>query len=490
MKMKRIFISMLGMLALSTSLFAKADTYIYDYWGDIERSPDAYRVVDVYYADELGVDNNLRIPSNLFCVDNLVYVCDKGNNRILELEYTEEKTLELKRVIDSFNTNGADVDNTFSEPSDIFINADGSMYIADKKNGRVVKLDSELNYLYELTQPVDPTYDQNMTFLPEKVVADKKGRAYVLAMNVNKGFIKYEADGTFTGFYGATPVMYDALDMLWKKFATRAQRAQMVMSVPTEYSNCYMDHEGFIYSVTKNFDEWDLLSDKAKPIRRLNALGNDILVKNGHYIPVGDLEWGNAGGVKGPAKFTDITVLENDVYIAVDETHGRLFAYNNQGFLLFAFGGRGNIDGYFRQPTSVDHIGKDLFVLDELNGSITVFTPTKFGDLVFGATEDFACGKYDDSAEKWEQVLQINGNYDLAYIGLGKAYVNQKRYKEAMDYFKLKRSKRYYSKAFTYYRKEWIEANIGWVVAVILVLVLVPLIIKRVRLFIMELKSL
>ena len=490
MSIKKLVLSISCLLALSVSLFAKADTYIYDYWGEIEKSPDAYRVVKVYYASELGAGVEMKTPTNMFCKGDSVYVCDAGNNRILELKYDSGKELKLVRIIDSFNTNGADIINTFASPSDIFINEDNTIFIADTNNSRILKLDNDLNFIFQMTEPDDPTYETGKTFMPEKVVADSKGRAYVLAKNVNKGFIKYEYDGTFSGFYGATTVIYDAMDILWKKFATRAQREQMENFVPTEYSNCYMDNEGFIYAVTKTFNEWDLKSDKAKPIRRLNALGNDILIKNGHYLPIGDLQWGNAAGIKNPAKFTDITVLDNDVYLTVDETHGRIFAYNNQGFLLFAFGGRGNINGYFRQPNSIEHIGKDLFVLDEVNASITVFTPTKYGELIYGATEDFACGEYDDAADKWEEVLNINGNYDLAYIGLGKAYMRQDKYKEAMDFFKLKRARKYYSKAFMYFRKEWIEANIGWVVAVILAVVLIPLIIKRVRMFIQELKSL
>ena len=197
-----------------------------------------------------------------------------------------------------------------------------------------------------------------------------------------------------------------------------------------------------------------------------------------------------AAGIKDPSHFTDITVLEDEVYIAIDESRGRIFGYNNQGFLLFAFGNKGNIDGYFRSPVSVEPIGKDLFVLDSQNASITVFSPTEYGELIYKATEQYSVGDYDGSANTWEKVLEINGNYDLAYIGLGKSYLRQNRYKEAMDYFKLKREKKYYSKAFMYYRKEWIERNIGKCLIVLLVIILVPFIIKRVKAFKRELMSL
>jgi len=490
--MKKQLLVIVSLLTLVSGLFAKGDTYIYDVWGEIEKSPDVYRVSSVLYADDLKLDAPLKAPSSLFCIDNLVYLVDTDNNRIIELTYNDNKTLTLNRVIDSFNTNDESVLNTLSSPSDIFINKeDGTIFIADTGNGRVVKLDKDMNYLFSFVEPDDPTYEKGKTFYPLKVVADSKGRAYILAKNVNRGFLKYEYDGSFAGFYGASEVTYNWNDYIWKKyFSTRAQREQMESFVPTEYSNAVIDSEGFIYAVTKTFEQWDLKSDKAKPIRRLNALGNDILVKNGEYLPIGDLQWGNAGGVKEPAHFVDITVLENNVYIAMDESRGRLFGYNNQGLLLFAFGNRGNIDGYFRSPSAIEHIGRDLFVLDSMNASLTIFTPTKYGDLIYEATELYAVGEYDESADKWAEVLEQNGNYDLAYVGLGKACFRQEKYKEAMDYFKLKRSKRNYGKAFQYYRKEWIEKNLGWVVVVLLVIILVPFLVKRIKRFVWELKSL
>lgn len=488
MMKRKIFLLLAGLLTLSSGLFAKGDSYIYDYWSEYEKAPDAYRVSHVVYADDLKLETALKNPSSLFTFNNLLYVVDTDNNRIIELEYTTKKTLNFSRLIDHvYLKDGSE--SRFSGPKDIFVSENGSMFIADTNNGRVLRVDKDLNEIYTLTEPDDPTYEKGKAFLPEKVVADSKGRAYVAAKNINKGFLKYEYDGKFQGFFGANEVVYNITDLIWKKFATQAQKEKMVLFVPVEYSNCYIDNEGFIFAVTKTFDEWDLLSDKAKPIRRLNALGKDILVKNWDP-PIGDLQWGNAAGISDPSKFSDITVLDNEVYLAVDESRGRIFAFDNQGRLLFAFGGRGNIDGFFRKPAAIEHIGKDLFVLDSLNASITVFTPTNYGNLIYKATEQFACGQYDESAESWAKVLEYNGNYDLAYIGLSKACLRQRKYKEAMDYAKVKRDRRNYSKAFKYYRKEWIEKNIGWIMGVVITLIVLSIIIKIVKKIRWELKTL
>ncbi len=478
----KLLIITAGLLALCAGLFAKGDTYTYNFWDEIEKSPDTYRVSHVLYASDLGLDKALKNPSSLFADGNTLYLVDTDNNRIIVLEYTKEKTLELIKVIDHVNESPLLMDNnTFQAPQDIFVSEDGFIYIADTQNGRVIKTDKDLNVILVVKEPVDPTYEKDKAYLPVKVIADSTGRVYVLSRNVTKGFLKYEADGSFDGYYGATKVIVSAAERFWKKFATEAQKARMVSFVPTEYSNCYMDKEGFIYAVTKTFDEWDLLSGKADPIRRLNALGNDILIQNGYEYSIGELQWSDAGGINGPSRMNDITVLDNECYIALDENRGRLFAYNNQGYLLFAFGGRGNIKGNFRSAASLDHIDKDLFVLDSASASVTVFTPTEYGNLIYKATEQFSVGEYDESAKTWEKVLKLNGNYDLAYIGLGKAYLRQKKYKEAMEYFKLKRDRRDYSKAFKYYRKEWIEKNFVWLAIVVIIIVLIPLVIGWVK---------
>lgn len=485
MNRRKIFLLIASLFTLCAGLFAKADAYTYNFWDEIEKSPDPYRVSHVLYANDLGLDKALKNPSSLFADGNTIYLVDTDNNRVIVLEYTNKKTFELIKVIDHVNDspllNGV---TTFQNPQDFFVSEAGNFFIADSQNGRVIKTDSNLNVLLVFTEPDNPSYEKGKAFLPLKVIADAKERVYILSKNVNKGFLKYESNGEFQGYYGATKVNPSPIEIFWKKFATEAQKARMISFVPTEYSNCYIDNEGLFYAVTETFEEWDLLSGKADPIRRLNALGNDILVQNGYEYAIGDLKWGNAGGITGPSRMSDITVLDNEVYIALDENRGRLFAFNNQGYLLFAFGGRGNINGNFRKASSIEHVDKDLFVLDSVNASITVFTPTDYGNLIYRATEQFAVGEYDASAETWEKVLKQNGNYDLAYIGLGKAFLRQKKYKEAMEYFKLKRDSRDYSKAFKYYRKEWVEKNIVWITIVLVAAILIPLItgwIKRIK---------
>ena len=471
-----------ALIAFGSCLAVNAEegyTYNYDYWGDVQYSPDTYKVVGVYTSVELGLDTLMNNPTGLFIHGDMVYICDTGNNRILEIRRTDTEKFELVRIIDSFKGN-VEV-NTFASPTDVSVTDDGYLFVADQNNHRILKLDMDLNYIMEFDKPTDATYNQDLSFLPSKIVTDTAGRVYCVATSVNSGLIKYEEDGVFSGFVGATPVTYDFVDFIWKKLSTKEQRAQLESFVPTEYDNIYVDHEGFIYACTTHVAEQDLDTGAADPIRRLNMMGSDILVRNGEWEIIGDLYWGDGGGYKGPSLITDITAFDNDVFVGLDKVRGRLFAYDDQGRMVCAFGGNGNQDGYFRRPEALDHMGHDLFVLDSLDCSMTVCTPTEFGNDIFQAIEQFQNGEYTASGESWQRVLELNGNYDLGYIGIGRSLLRQKRYREAMDYFRLKWDDDNYSKAFKQYRKEWVEEHIVVIFLVVFAVLCIPLAIGKIR---------
>ncbi len=453
-------------------------TYIYDYWEEVQDCPNVYDVYSVYTSSDLGLDKRMNSPSGLYVKDDHVYICDTGNNRIVVLEKTETG-LVPSDIIEKVK--GAPGENSLSGPTDIAISDEGNIFIADKGNNRIIKTDSNLNYIMEFGLPTDSAISSDTTFFPNKIVIDTAERVYCIADGINKGLIKYEADGTFSGFVGATKAAYDWLDYLWKRFATQEQLDRMQNDVPTEYDNIYMDYEGFIYACTGRFEPEDLDAGTVDAVRRLNLLGNDILVRNSDIPVYGDLYWGSAGGYSGPSYFSDVTAFENDIFVCLDRNRGRLFGYDDQGRMVFAFGGNGNMDGYFRRPVAIDHIGYDLIVLDTLDCSITYFVLSDFGKDIYGAIDKFDEGDYDESGALWEKVLSTDGNYDLAYIGIGRSLLRQERYKEAMKYFEIKYDDDNYSKAFKEYRKEWIQTHLFATVLVLLILILIPLTLDKIR---------
>ncbi|MBP5153111.1 MAG: hypothetical protein ILP13_09405 [Lachnospiraceae bacterium] len=451
-------------------------SYIYDWWGDVQYCPNPYYVSKTLTYKDFGLDKNFKNPESIYIKDDNLYICDTGNNRILQFKKGRGYDFTLVREITAVKGTSP---TELSAPADVAVADNGDIFIADRGNQRILKVDSELNHLLTFVKPVDNTLDPELTYQPSRIVIDSAERVYASAIGINKGLIKYENDGVFSGFIGATPVAYDFGTYLRKRFATKEQLEQMLAFVPTEYSNVYMDVDGFIYAVSDKVQDEDLDAGKGDAVRKLNMLGSDILVRNGEYPVYGDLYWGNAGGIAGASSFVDVTVLDNEVYFCLDKKRCRIFAYDNQGRLVYVFGGNGNMDGFFRQPVSLEHIGKDLLVLDNMDNAVTVFTNTEFGSLVFKAMEDFDKGRYERSQEAWEKVMALDGNYTLAYIGVGRALLRQERYREAMDYFELKYDDENYSKAFQQYRKEWINDHIGLIIAILALLFLVPLGIGR-----------
>jgi len=246
----------------------------------------------------------------------------------------------------------------------------------------------------------------------------------------------------------------------------------MDLFIPTEYSNVCLDRDGFIY-VTNSIGYTD-------PVRRLNAMGQDILIRNGYEDPVGDLVFGNAGGISGRSRFIDVAAFDNDSYACFDRVRGRIFVYDFQGNLLYAFGGLGNREGYFLQPVALDNMGYSLFALDSRSAALTCFDLTEYGNTINNALSEYQAGRYESSAAIWEDVLKMNGNYDLAYIGIGRAALRQGDYQKAMKYYKLKHYREGYGKAFQLYRKQWIEENLWKMLLAALIITAGPLIVKHV----------
>jgi len=442
-------------------------TYNYDFWMEQVSSPDAYRVSEYILGTDLGV-GHFRDPQGLFIRGNHIFICDTGNNRIIKIEVDANGNHTVKANVSSVLIKG--VESPLNNPRDIFENRDGNLYIADTDNHRVLILDNNWRYITSIEKPDDESLDENTEFIPDKLVVDFANRVFIQARNINKGLMEFDSRWEFSGYMGANKVSVNPIDYIWKLLATQAQKERMNLFIPTEYSNVAIDREGFIY-VTNSMGQTD-------PVRRLNAMGQDILIRNGYDDPIGDLAIGNAGGISGRSRFIDVVAFDNDSYACFDRARGRIFMYDFQGNLLFAFGGVGNRKGSFLQPVALEKMGYTLYALDSRAATLTRFDLTDYGALINEALNEYKAGRYESSALVWEKVLKINGNYDLAYIGIGRAALRQKEFRKAMKYYKLKHYREGYGKAFQLYRKQWMEENLWWILLIIGLAILLPPIIR------------
>jgi tetratricopeptide (TPR) repeat protein len=203
------------------------------------------------------------------------------------------------------------------------------------------------------------------------------------------------------------------------------------------------------------------------------------MIRNGFTDPIGDLWTGNAALMNGPSTFVAVTSLPNNSFVVFDSNRGRLFAYDSQGHLLYAWGGPGFREGFFQNPVALDSMGYALYALDSATGALTRFDLTEYGLLINMGLAYYQRGMYEESAVFWEEVLRINGNFGMAYIGIARSLLRRGYYREAMRYFRHQNDAINYGRAFGFYRRLWVEENF-WIFALAVgVLIFVPPIVRK-----------
>ena len=460
------------------------DTYSYDWWGEDVLQPPAY-----LYSQELSYlqsGTNLKNPQDLFFRDNVLYVADTDNNRVIALDVTGAMLFEI-----AVFTSEANAEDTFKQPQGIFVTEEGHLYVADSGNGRIVEFSPQQEFIREIGRPVTELITDAQKYVPTKVVVDDAGRIYVIAYGINMGLVEFDRNGEFQGFMGATQVMVSMFEYIWKNyFSTDAQKQRMETIIPTEYSNIFVDQSNFVYATISNLSDEDHLNG-ADAVRRLNPTGTDVLRRLGNTDIIGDLY--NATDDAAWSSFTDISATKYGCYFILDNAGGKIFCYDYDGNSLFIFGGKGGRAGLTRNPVALalnDDQSK-IYVLDAQLGSILVYEITEYGSALLGALSAHHAGNEELSFELWQEVLLRNANSEVAYIGIGKTYLKEGRYKEAMEYFELGNSRKYYTKAFQFYRKELMQNNFGkymGVIAGIIVLALVYVAAKKIKRWVGEAK--
>ena len=405
-------------------------------------SPSPYRPVGVINGNTLGTP--FSSPSDIYVDGDEIYITDKAGNSVI----ITDGEFRVKSVITGFAEGGKP--QTFSEPLGV-CSVNGLIYIADSGNRRVVVLNRDGSLNVVIKRPDSPLISDTLEFIPQKVSADAEGRIYVIAKGVYEGIMEFFEDGTFGGFVGSIPVTPDPLTVFWKRIMTKEQSNKLENFVPVEYTNMELDEDGYIYTVS-------LSAESQNSIRKLNAAGSDILIREalGGIDVCGAISCENAdSGEKVSSNLEDIAVTSDGTYYVLDSKYGRIYAYDNRGNMLFAFGSvnRGQ-NGMFVQPTAIAIVGDSVCVSDSESGCITVFRCTDYASSIFKAKDLYRNDQYTDSIEEWNKVLQYNGNFTLAYSMIGKSYYQLKDYRKAMKFYRTASDQAGYSKAFARWRDD------------------------------------
>ena len=418
--MKRAVCAALLLCVLAPSALADTgqpyDTYTYDTWGDIRFTPAAYVPLQTLTGADLtyqGQPVGAFLAPQDFCRSpgGSLYLADTGNNRIVVLQ---EDLRAVEAVITGFA--GPNGPETFSAPTGVAVSGAGVLYIADSQNRRIVALNPDGSLLKIVANPTGEALEEGYVFTPLKVCVDYADRIYCIAQKMFEGIMVFDTDGRFTGFFGTINVKISLWEKFWRRIATKEERSKQKLFIPTEFTGIDIDDDGFVYA--SNID-----TDGVQAVKRLNPRGEDVIRKGPAENLGGDLWTGGFGQYAGPSKIVDVVYRGAGVYSLLDSRRGRIFTYDHEGNLLYIFGGLGTQSGTFITPVAIEAVGNTVLVLDANRAAILTFGETEYGALINQAVALRYDGDETLAVGKWEQVLRLDENNELANVGIGKAYL-------------------------------------------------------------------
>lgn len=387
-----------------------------------------------------------------------IYLCDGSNNTIVVLDSDFN-------YITRFPTEGT----TLSNPQGLYI-TDKYIYVCDYGNSRIAIFDKSYQLVQEVLTPTDAVFE-NYKFRPKKIAVSRTGRMYVVAEGVNEGILDFNADGTFSRFYGVNAATVSLWQAFWLLFTSEEQRKSQGYNFGASLLNLCIDQDEYVYTVSSPIVGSHF-------IKRLNYKAQDVLNRNGYIANDGDITKPTTSRVPTESStFVDIDVNADGTYIALDKTRGRIFAYDFEGNLLYEAGGLATaIDGVssnqsklFQLPEALCYFQDKVLAVDSKNQNLIVFEYTAFGQLVNEATHLYKENQYEEAALIWKDVLSLNSNYLMAYAGIGKAQFRQGAYKEALENLKIGNDVYNYSQAYKQYRYEKLSKVAPYILGVALV---------------------
>ncbi len=489
----------LMVFALPVSAAAPYQTYTYSINGTALHSPDAYlpaqtvdstymglldarKVAESYpelsYADAAKKAVALNKPSDLETDDKgNVYIADTDNNRIVVLD----RYYKLKFILETF-TNDQGIADSLSAPKGVYItedkivegkHVDGRIFVCDTKNSRIVTFTRDGEFLEIIEEPQSEMFEEGSTYSPVAIAVDSYDRLYVVSSTTLQGIIVMTDKGEFTQFVGAQKVTVGLWETIWRRFQTDEQREASEQKLSSEYNNITVNDKGHIYVTISSIDEDEVMnairskstSGDYAPVKLLNAAGDEIMKRTGFYPPSGEIDVSSINAsdtLTGSSTVVDVAIGPEETWSIIDQKRSKVFTYDLQGNLLFAFGDIGSQIGNISQKglAAVTYQDTNMLLLDKTMGSFTVYELTEYGGIIVNALANTNNRQYDKAVDDWTEILKRNSNFDAAYIGIGDALYRSGSYEEAMTYYQSAYDTSNYSDAFKEVRKEWISKYI------------------------------
>ncbi len=463
-------------MTVGVSASSAYQTYTYSIGGKALYSPDAYSAEQALIYTDMNLPMDLKNPKDMITdEDGNIYIADTDNNQIAILN----RYFEFQAYITTF-FNGAGNNDKLVAPQGVFV-IDDSIWVCDTGNNRLVEFDKKtLDFKQIIDPPESQLLSDNAAYKPVAMAIDPYGRIYVVSSSTNQGIIVMNSEGAFVGFIGAQAVTISAWEILWRSFQTDAQRKLTATKTSVIYNNIAISSEGFIYVTTSGIEEKSVATaitgkdrtGKYAPVKMLNPSGDEIMRRNGFWPPAGEIDFKTSGGV---STLVDVATGPEKTWSIVDTKREKIYTYDFNGNLLFAFGDTGTMLGSISNVCAIAYQGTKMLILDSGSKSLIIYNRTEYGDMLIHAIAAENSLDYDYAIECWEQVLQRNSNFDAAYVGIGNALYRSADYQEALEYYEKAYDTENWSESYKMVRKDWMSVWMLPVVAIIIVLIVLIL---------------
>ena len=494
-KFVKIICLAFAILLLAATPLAAAkpyQTYTYSISGTALYSPDAYTPVLTVDSSYMGLTTAIGDPRDLEVdEDQNVYIADPKTNRIVCLDRyyrvrTDVSSNGVNRGYISEFTNEYGVKDSLDSPYGVFITKDkivngehveGEIYVCDTGKNRIVIFNKNGEFQRILNQPDSNLFEEGAIYKPVALAVDDYDRLFVVSESTIEGVMVLTSEGQFTKFIGAQKVKASAWQIIMRRFQTEEQREKTESLSSTEYNNIAITNDGFIYVTTSSLDKDEQANAIKKkstsgdysPVKFLNASGEEIMRRNGFWPPAGEVQM----GMSGPSMIVDVACGPSQTWSIIDESRSKIFTYDFDGKLLFAFGDKGDQMGNIQNIEAITYQGDYMLVLDKGESkSFTVFERTDYGEILIDALNFQNDRQYDKAKDAWWEVLKRNSNFDAAYIGIGQSLYRDGEYEESLNYFKSAYDTANYSISYKEIRKEWIGNFIILIPIAIIILVI------------------
>lgn len=450
-RVKKLFISLLallltmGLCAEPMTAFADAPykTYTVDGYGSVIETQTAYLPYGT--INKIG-DETLNAPTDFTVLDDgSMYILDSGNKRVLISDIEG-------------NYYGSFGEGTLVAPRGIYVTEDHICYVADRGAKMVWVFDENGNLIHSYDRPTEAMYGETQDFMPLKVVANSSGTIYTICESNTNGIVQISPvdGGTFLGYFGTNATSPSLWRIIWRAILPAAARAKMLGNIPATPDNMAIDEKGLIYTVTRG--------EGTDSLKRLNIAGSNMIEPDAYDEVPAAVAVGN----------------HDNVYVVSQQ--GYIYEYNNEGTLLFVFGG--SDDGMQRigLSTKAEAIQVDaqdrIYVLDSDKKQIIIYEPTEFTNHLHEALYLFSKGLYTESKEPLNEVLRMNNLFDYANMAMGKTFYKEGNYEAALKSAKLAKDYETYSDAFWEIRNDWLKQHLSTAFVLILALYVIFRIIK------------